>query len=491
MKAIIISDGIGCLKPMTYTKPEPMIPIAGRPMIGHMLDHLQKHFITDIALALDVYPSEELTEYFENGNQFDFLYLDDIFCATAKRWKNPKYIDDTIVIFQGDIITNVNISEMISFHKKSGALLTVALSKVGDFCNNNVSGLEEDEKSDGLFEKPYDYRTKGLTNTGIYITEPEALDHMLEKTIFSPHDKLAFPLDIDEMSYYVDDNFGIKIKNVDNYMNANHIILENSNKRISSDLIGDVYGDVNIGENTEIGESLIMGPTWIGDDVEIEDNCFIGPYSCIGNGTHIQRNCDIGKSVLFEDVYVGEKTNIRDSIVGEYCVIGNNAFINGSTIGGYCQLGNFVEMARQSSLWPFSSIREFSTVDDVLKRFVSMNYNCEYTCILTEEESFYFNTYEGTKIVSTGLSANNIFDFLDILETVDKRSIEYHLRENFNDFAQWSRFIFNDDILADEIDTICEDDRNARVKLIELFSSGVLSIYNDEKELIENAHCTA
>jgi|GEM_PF-3641270 len=491
MKAIIISDGIECLKPLTYTKPEPVIPIAGRPMIGHMLDHLQKHFITDISLTMDVYHSEELTEYFETDNQFDFLYLDDIFCATTNIRKNSKYIDDTIVLFQGDILTNINLCEMMSFHKKSGALLTVALSKAGDFCNNNEAGFEEDEKPDNLFERSNDYRIKGLTNTGVYIIEPEAMDHMIKNTFFSPHEKLAFPLDKNEISYFMDDTFCIKINNMNDYMNANHMILENSNKQISSDIIGEVYGDVNIGENTEIGESIIMGPTWIGDDVEIEDNCFIGPYSCIGNGTHIGGNCDIGKSVLFEDVYIGKKTNVRDSIVGEYCVIGNNAFINRSTIGGYCQLGNFVEMTRQSSLWPFSYIREFSTVDGVLKRFVSANCNCEYTCILTEEESFYFNTREGTKIVSTGISANNIFDFLDILKTVDKRSIEYHLQENINDFAQWSRLIFNDNRLADEIEAIYEDDKEARAKLIELFSSRVLGIYNDDKELIENAHCAA
>ena len=234
-----------------------------------------------------------------------------------------------------------------------------------------------------------------------------------------------------------------------------------------------------------------MGPTWIGDDVEIGDNDFIGPYTCIGNGTHIESNCDIGSSVIFEDVFIGEKTYISDTVIGEYCVIGNNVSTHKATIGGYSQLGSFVEMMRNSILWPFSYIRNFSTVDGVIKRFISKISSCDYNCILTDEESFYFNTYEGTKIIPTGRCANNIFDFLEILETIDIRSIEFHLRENFNDFAQWPRLIFNDNRLAEDIETIYEFDEDARAKLIELFSSRILEVYTNDKELIENAHCIA
>ncbi|MDY6930620.1 MAG: sugar phosphate nucleotidyltransferase [Halobacteriota archaeon] len=493
MKALIISDRFNYLKPLTYTKTEPMIPIAGRPLIDHMLNHLRSNFINDISLTMEASPSEELSEYFEVDNQFEYLYLDEIFCATTRKNRNSSYIDDTIILFQGDVITDINLRDMIGYHKESGSLLTVALSRSDDPGSNDEAKYEKEGPFNQI-ETSHDYPGNGFTCSGIYITEPETLDIMIgriEKNIFLNKEEFLFPFDKSEISYFINDGFSIKLNNIDNYIIANQRVLESSKKQISSDIIGDIYGEVNIGENTKIGESIIMGPTWIGDDVEIGDNNFIGPYTCIGNGTHIESNCDIGSSVIFEDVFIGEKTYISDTVIGEYCVIGNNVSTHKATIGGYSQLGSFVEMMRNSILWPFSYIRNFSTVDGVIKRFISKISSCDYNCILTDEESFYFNTYEGTKIIPTGRCANNIFDFLEILETIDIRSIEFHLRENFNDFAQWPRLIFNDNRLAEDIETIYEFDEDARAKLIELFSSRILEVYTNDKELIENAHCIA
>lgn len=501
MRAIILAGGNESLRPLTFTKPKPLIPLINKPIIEHMVEYLQSHYISDISIATDDI-LEQMIEYFRNEQHVNLSYpMETHPLGTAGSVKNVKYLDETFVVVSGDIITDINLRELIRLHKKSGGLLTIALSPVKDTNRFGIAELEGDGKIIRFFEKPAGKCYSDLANTGIYVIEPEAMDYIPGGYFDFAEDHFPILIKKGDIFGYVTDKFWVDIGHPDDYARAIDWKLGQIRKNVPPNLNCETFNNVSIGEQSEIGNSIIMGPTVIGDDVIIKDNCFIGPYTCVGNGANIDEYSSIQNSVLFEDVFVGKRSRIGGCFVGEYTVIGENAKINDATVSGYCKLGRAIEIANGSNIWPFTTIPPSSIIDGDIKRFVQSSMSGDFLRILPEEESFYFNMQKGRSILSTGFVANGIEEFVNILKKVDQRSIDYHLKGNFNSFAQWIRCVFKEDKLAEKIDEVDENDKRSRKKLIEMMSSHItkkrantVDKIVDEinnKEVIKGENCTA
>src|SRR3989338_2560207 len=133
MKAFILCGGEGTrLRPYTYTTPKPMLPVGGKPILQHLIEHLKKHAIKEFALTVG-YLKEKIMDYFEDGKKFGVK----IEYATEDTPKNTAgsildyrgKVKETFAVLMGDHITDINLADMIRSHKKSKALATVALLK--------------------------------------------------------------------------------------------------------------------------------------------------------------------------------------------------------------------------------------------------------------------------------------------------------------------------------------------------------------------------
>lgn len=178
-KAIILVGGEGTrLRPFTYELPKALLPIQGKPMLMHVIDLLKSHGVCDIYLAIG-YKGEKIKEYFGNGSSFgvNIKYIEEkkpLGTAGPLRLAK-KYLDETFFIVWGDILTEIDLTDFMRFHKNNGGLATVALTTVEDPSRFGVASLKGN-KVVGFIEKPKkEDAPSNLINAGYAIMEPSII----------------------------------------------------------------------------------------------------------------------------------------------------------------------------------------------------------------------------------------------------------------------------------------------------------------------------
>jgi NDP-sugar pyrophosphorylase family protein len=184
-KAIILVGGEGTrLRPFTYELPKALLPIQGKPMVMHVMDLLKSHGVAEIYLAIG-YKGEKIKEYFGNGSKFglNIKYIEEkkpLGTAGPLRLAK-KYLDETFFIVWGDILSKIDLTDFMYFHKNNGGLATVALTTVDDPSRYGVAALKGN-KIVGFVEKPKKKDApSNLINSGFAIMEPEVIKEYIPK----------------------------------------------------------------------------------------------------------------------------------------------------------------------------------------------------------------------------------------------------------------------------------------------------------------------
>lgn len=455
MKAIILAGGFGTrLRPLTFTKPKSLIPLANKPVIEHVIDYLVSHGVNDIVVTT-TFLREMIVKHFKHREDVHLSFpTEPSPLGTAGSVKNAGLgeADEPFVVIQGDNITDMDLQGLIDFHYETGGLVTIALTRVEDPWNYGIALLDDNGCIRRFHEKPDKGKCfSNLASTGIYVIDPKALEFVPEGAYFDFAKDLFHLLQAKGkgkiFGYELDaDNFWADVGQPDGYMKATEWRLKKAKR------------DVVIGRNVEIESSEITGPTVIGNNVVVEENCTIGP-----------------NAVLFEDVDIGQNSSLERCFIGEGTVARENACIRDAIIGAHCELRDDVKVLK-GKIWPFVVIPHSSTVDSPIKRFLRFDADGEGTGkekkrnenemllrTVSDEEAFYFNMRKGRKIVHTGYVAYSLKEFVDIVKKIDQKVIDYHLEEATrkinefapillcNDFAAWIRDVLRDEELAFEV----------------------------------------
>lgn len=196
MKAIILAGGEGTrLRPLTFSIPKALIPINEKTLTEHVLDLYKKLGINDFILSV-AYKKEMMKEFFKDGKDLGIKveYVEEPTpLGTAGPLiilnKNNEKINETFFMSNGDNLFDLNLKEMLEFHRKSGAMATIALSRVEDPRSFGVAVLNGNFINE-FVEKP-EIPPSNYINSGYYILEPGVFDlikdkerAMMEKDIF-------------------------------------------------------------------------------------------------------------------------------------------------------------------------------------------------------------------------------------------------------------------------------------------------------------------
>ncbi len=179
MKAFVLAGGAGTrLSPLTSYVPKGMIPIAGKPFIDYVVSYLSKHGIRNIMMLLSDEDSEVFRNHLEDGSKFGVSIGYNISprLGTAAALKEAAdHVDGTFVVYYGDVLTDLDLSEMIRFHKSRGAVCTVALS-TSVRIEYGVGKVDGDGRIQYFAEKPVlpDYPV----SIGVYVCEPEFVQYL-------------------------------------------------------------------------------------------------------------------------------------------------------------------------------------------------------------------------------------------------------------------------------------------------------------------------
>ncbi len=183
MKGMILAAGEGRrLRPLTDHLPKPMLPIAGRPLLEHIIIHLCDCGVTDLAVNLHHLPTAVM-DYFGDGSRWGVSLrysVEERLLGSAGGVKRlQSFFDDTFIVFYGDLLTWTDLRSMITLHRQAGALATMGLYHVPDPWNRGIVEVDAAQHIVRFVEKPpRDQVFSNLANAGIYILEPEVLDRI-------------------------------------------------------------------------------------------------------------------------------------------------------------------------------------------------------------------------------------------------------------------------------------------------------------------------
>jgi len=335
MKAIIIAGGLGTrLRPLTLNTPKPIVPVANRALVIHQIEHLVKHGVDEVILNLH-YLSHEIKKALGDGRQWGikiYYSIEESPLGTAGAVKNAEqfFDDGPMVVFNGDIITDLNISKMVNYHKEKKAQVTLALTEVEDPTAFGLILTDEDGRVTRFLEKPsWDMVTAKTINAGTYVIDPKIFDNVPKGKPYS-FERQLYPdlLEAGVLIYgYVSPAYWIDIGNPQKYKEVHKAILRGE---VAVKIYGTrIYNRVWLGKDTHPDESVkFIGPSIIGEKVKLGKETEIKDYVVLGDRIIIGEHCSLDRTVIWQGTKIGNRVRLSDCVIGRDCVIEDNVIID-------------------------------------------------------------------------------------------------------------------------------------------------------------------
>jgi mannose-1-phosphate guanylyltransferase len=344
MQAIILAGGKGTrLRPLTLHTPKPIVPICNRPFLLYQLDTLRDAGIRDVTLCLSYQP-QRIEQQLGDGTDFGVhlrYTVEPQPMGTAGAVKFAQaHVTDTTVVFNGDVLTDLDLQRVIAEHKERRAAATIVLTPVENPCAYGLVETAPDGRVVRFLEKPKPDELallNGLNtiNAGTYILEPRIIDYIPANENYSFEYGL-FPklLELGEPFYaHVSKSYWLDIGTPARYLQAHADLLAGRLPRIK---INERRGKIASVEGAEIDRLSIVA-----DDCHIKAGAQI-INSVLGAGCVVEERARVENSVIWSHTRISSGAQVMNAIVGRGCHIGRNAVVTqGTTLGDKSSLTDF------------------------------------------------------------------------------------------------------------------------------------------------------
>ncbi len=361
MKAVILVGGEATrLLPLTCNTPKAMVPVVNIPFLEHVIRYLYSHQIKDIILAQS-HLAQPIKSYFGDGSQFGVKLsytVEDVPLGTAGAVKNAEsYLDGTFLALNGDIFTDLDITAMVDYHRGRKATATIALTPVDDPTSYGLIETNAQGRITRFLEKPKQSQvTTNMINAGTYVLEAEVLAQIPPQANFS-FERGVFPLLLDQgkpIYAYPSPAYWIDIGTPEKYLQLHRDLLSGKSSR----------HPLAPGEEVLIGEQCDIHPTaQIKGAVVIGNDCFIGRRVkltgpvVIGTGCTILEDTVIEESVIWRNAWLGQRVNLKSSIVADNCCLNADSVIEDSILADNVTVASGCKPEPGSRIWPGTTVR--------------------------------------------------------------------------------------------------------------------------------------
>lgn len=330
MRAIVLVGGLGTrLRPLTWSVPKQMLPVAGRPMLERVLTHLAQHGVDEVTLSLGYRPDAFVDAYPENrcaGVRLVYVVEPEpLDTAGAVRFAADEAgIRERFLVVNGDVITDLDLGALVAMHNKANAEGTIALTKVDDPSHFGVVVLDEQGKVNAFVEKPpRDEAPSNLVNAGFYVLEPSVIDRIKPGRKVNI-EREVFPQMSNEGSLYAraDSAYWLDVGTPERYLQASLDMISgvrNIEQEVSGtpEVLGELISPVHLGLRVEVAVGAVVAGSVLGDDV------------VIGDGARVER------SVLLPGAVVGPRATVRDSVLGSRAHVGKGSVVEEMSMLGH------------------------------------------------------------------------------------------------------------------------------------------------------------
>lgn len=356
-----MAGGFGTrLRPLTNNLPKPMVPMANKPIIDHIIELLKSHSITDLTALLYFQPESiqrHLGDGSAHGVRLDYISANVDYgtagsVALAMRKKQAK---GATIVISGDVLTDIDLTRAMEFHKKNRAVATIILTRVENPLPFGIVITDKKGNIERFLEKPsWGEVFSDTINTGIYILENEVLDFIPEDREFD-FSKDLFPLLLEKKKPvygYAAEGYWKDIGSLDEYRQANVDILQG---RAKVNIPGEVVAGkpIRVGKGSRIDfTAKLEGTLVIGEECRIASDARIA-NSIIGPGSVVDEGAVIMDSILWDGVRVGRAALIQETVVGNETEIGEGAHLaEGAIVSDHCRIGRRAVVKANVKVWP-------------------------------------------------------------------------------------------------------------------------------------------
>lgn len=365
MKAVMLVGGQGTrLRPLTTNVKKELMPVANRPFLEHVLANLASHGVDEVILttgyladAFEGFP-EERAHGVRLVIERETEPLDT--CGAVKNVEH--HLDGTFLVLNGDILTGLDISALVRFHRERETLGTLTLTAVEDPSAYGLVPIDEDGRIERFIEKPKpEDIVTNLVNAGTYVLEREILDYVPAGEPFSferTREGGLFPLLLAEgeaLYGYVSQEYWLDIGTPEKYLRANHDVLSGAVGIAPPGAAREMGVWVARGAEVDPG-ARIVGPVCIGEDAVIMRGAEIGPLSAIGAGCRVGEDAVVQRSVLHERASLGSSVAVKGSVLGEATTVGSGTRIDDAVVGAGVSIGAGNELRSGMRVWTGTDI---------------------------------------------------------------------------------------------------------------------------------------
>ncbi len=356
---------------MTANQPKPLLPVANRPIMEHVLRLLRRHGFTDTVVTVQ-FLAALVRNYFGDGEDFgmELQYAtEEMPLGTAGSVKNAEdaLLDEPFLVISGDALTDIDLSAMVRFHKEQGALVTVGLTRVPDPLEFGIVIADEDGRIQRFLEKPtWGQVFSDTVNTGIYVMEPEVLAEVptgesvdWSADVFPALLKRGAPL-----FGYISDGYWEDVGTHESYLKAQADVLAG---RVQADIAGfEVSPRVWVAEGAEVDpEAVLTGPLCIGDYAKIEAGANLREYTVVGSNVVVKEGAFLHRAVVHNNVYVGQGVTLRGCVIGKNTDVMRLARIEESAVvGDECVIEPEAYLSASVKVYPFKTVEAGAVVNN-------------------------------------------------------------------------------------------------------------------------------
>jgi mannose-1-phosphate guanylyltransferase len=338
MQALILAGGQGTrLRPLTLSTPKPITTIANRPFLNYQLDLLQRAGVNEVILSLSYQP-EKIMAVFGDGRARGLKIhypVEPEPLGTAGAFKySESQIQGTTIVFNGDILTDIDLAAVVAQHRQRRAVATLVLVPVENPQAYGLVTTAPDGQILQFLEKPQRHEiTCNTINAGMYVLEPEVLQYIPANENHSFEYGLFPRLLSEQLPVYavISNNYWLDIGTNSRYLQANLDVLQ---------------GKLNLASAVDTPTLATAAPTLIAANHLIAANSRVSTSALITNSV-VGENCDLGdavqleNSVVLNNVKIAPNSIVRNTIVGQHAQLGRNVVVENSVLGDHSVITDF------------------------------------------------------------------------------------------------------------------------------------------------------
>ena len=388
MKAVVMAGGEGTrLRPLTSNQPKPMVPIVGKPCMEHIIELLRGYGFDDVIVTVAFLP-QAIRSYFGDGESLgvniEYSVEESPLGTAGSVGLAGDKLDETFLVISGDALCDFDLGGLVEFHKQKGAAVTVGLKSVENPLEFGIVVTDEEGRIERFLEKPsWGQVFSDTINTGVYVLEPEVLEHVpTDRPYDFSKELLPLLLEMGRPLYGMAmEGYWQDIGNLDQYRQANFDALD---EQVSLNVPGiRLRGNVWLGEGVELDDlDQVEGPALISNYCRVAPGAQVGPYSVLSASVTLLERARTVRSVIDASTHIGRGALVEGAIVGRSCDIRAHARLQEGVA-----LGDEVRVGEESVLMPGVRVYPYKEVESGSQIYESLIWESRTSSRLFERDS--------------------------------------------------------------------------------------------------------